>query len=115
MRCLPSKVSGFGNYGCRTCSGAAAHSRSNEAHVCAREVVHDFVDRFFGRCLTDLGHGPRTQTFGRERTKLDQSCCLRHHERLGIGIGDDELCALQALLNHVVDGISAAATDPDDG
>ena len=54
------RPSGFGNHGCRTCSGAAAHSGSNEAHVCARKVVHDFGDRFFGRCLTDLGHGPRT-------------------------------------------------------
>ena len=47
------------------------------------------------------------------RTQLDQSRRLRHGERLSVSIGDDELDALQAFGNHIVDGISAGASDPD--
>ena len=35
-------------------------------------------------------------------------------ERLGIGIGADELHPFDAALDHVIDGIAAAATDADD-
>ena len=34
---------------------------------------------------------------------------------LCIGVGDDEVNALQILINHVIDGIAAAAADSDDG
>jgi hypothetical protein len=39
--------------------------------------------------------------------------CLGHGQRLRIGVGSDEFSALQALGDHVVDGVTAAAADAD--
>ena len=36
-------------------------------------------------------------------------------ERLGVGVGDDELAADQAELDHVVDGVAAGAADAEHG
>ena len=99
---------------CRTSPGAASHARRYETHVCACKVIHDFIDQFFGGCLTNLRQGACPQAFGHKRTQLDQSRCLRHRKRLSIGVRNDELGALQAFRDHVVDGIPAAATDADD-
>jgi hypothetical protein len=37
------------------------------------------------------------------------------HQLLRIGVGDDEIHALQIELDHVVDSVGAAAADTDDG
>jgi hypothetical protein len=37
---------------------------------------------------------------------------LRNGERLCVGIGDDEIDALQSGRNHIVDGIAAGVADP---
>ncbi|MNV67898.1 hypothetical protein D3C71_1607160 [compost metagenome] len=36
-------------------SSAAPHARGHETHMHPGQMVHDFVDRFFGRRLSDLG------------------------------------------------------------
>ena len=36
-------------------------------------------------------------------------------QRLGVGVGDDEIDALQAGLDHVVDGVAAGAADAEHG
>ena len=50
---------------CRTSPGAASHARRYETHMGARKVIHDFIDQFFGGCLTDIRQGARPQASGR--------------------------------------------------
>jgi hypothetical protein len=40
---------------------------------------------------------------------------LRHRQRLGVGVGDDEVDTLQPGIDHVVDGIAATAANPEHG
>ena len=39
---------------------------------------------------------------------------VAHQQRLGVGVDGDELDTLEALLDHPVDGVDAAAADADD-
>ena len=51
-------------------------------------------------------------TSGCEPAPRPDALGLRHGQRLGVGIGDDEVDALQPGRDHVVDGIAAGAADP---
>ena len=64
------------------------------------------------RPMSRIGAGAQTARHLAADLNLD----LRRVElqRLQIGVGDDELDALEAGLNHPVDGVPAAATDADD-
>ena len=54
------------------------------------------------------------KTFGHPRAHLDDALGLRHGKRLSIGIGDDEIDALQPGRDHVVDRIATGTADPKD-
>ena len=77
-------------------AGAAAHARGDEHHVRAGEMIANFVDHFFGGGAADIGLRAGAETFGHLHAHLDDALGLRHGERLGVGIGDDEIDALQA-------------------
>ena len=96
-------------------SGAAAHAGRNEHHMGAREVIADLVDHFFCRGAPDFGLRTRAETFGHLGAHLNDAFGLGHRKRLRIRVGDDEVDALQACRNHVVDRIAAGATDAKDG
>ena len=49
------------------------------------------------------------------RPELDAPVGAAVHELLRVGVGDDELHALQVRRDHVVHGIGAAAADADHG
>ena len=101
----------------RSCAGAgaAAHAGGDEHHVRAGEMIANFVDHLFGGGATDLGLRAGAETFGHLRAHLDDALGLRHRERLRVGVGDDEVDALQARRDHVVDGIAAGAADAEHG
>ena len=50
----------------------------------------------------------------RLQTKLDAHRRLGEAQRLGVGIGDDELDPFEPRLDHVVDGVAACAPDAED-
>ena len=58
------------------------------------------------------GCAPAPRPSGHLGAHLDDALGLRHGERLCVGIGDDELDALQPGRDHVVDGIAAGSADP---
>ena len=89
---------------------AAAHAGGDEEHVRAVYRLADAVHCFFRRRLAGLGLGARTQP---GRAELDQMVRGRAVECLRVGVGADEIDALHAFLNHVLDGIAAAAADAD--
>jgi hypothetical protein len=65
---------------------------------------------FLGGGAAHFGFGASAETGGAE---LQQLVGLGAVQRLRVGIGADEFHALNALGDHVVDGVAAATTDPD--
>ena len=62
--CQYSRFAGGLRYnGSSTRSGSASHTCGHEAHVRSCQVIHDFVDRFFGCGTADVGQGPSAQAF----------------------------------------------------
>ena len=96
-------------------AGAAAHAGGDEHHVRAGQMIADFVDDFLGGGAADLRLRTGAETFGDLHAHLDDALGLRQRQRLGVGVGDDEIDALQARGDHVVDGVAAGAADPEHG
>ena len=99
----------------RARAGAAAHAGGDEDHVRAREMIADLVDHLLGRGAADLGLRAGAEPLGDREAHLDDALGLATGQRLGVGVGDDEFDALEAGLDHVVDGIAARAADPEHG
>ena len=96
-------------------AGAAAHAGGDEDHVRAGEVIDDLVDRLLGRGAADLRLRAGAETLGDGDAHLDHALGPRGRQRLAVGVGDDELAAVQARADHVVDGVAAGAADAEDG
>jgi len=79
--------------------------------VGAGQVVANLVDHLFGGGPTDIGLRTGAETSGRRDAHLDDVFGPCHGQRLGIRVGDDELGALKAGFDHVVDGVTARAAD----
>ena len=91
-------------------AGAAAHAGGDEQHVRAVDGLADAVHRLFGRGAADLGLAARAQAAVAQLHQLAGAAAV---ERLRVGVGADELHALHALRDHVLDGVAAAAADAD--
>ena len=108
-------LGGAGDHRCGAGAGAAAHAGGDEHHVRAGDRGADLLDGFLGRGLADLGLGAGAEAFGEVDAELNAVLGARGGERLRVGVGDDELDAVEAGRDHVVDGIAAGAADADDG
>ncbi len=95
----------------RAGAGAAAHAGGDEHHVGAAEMIADLIDHFLGRRAADIRLRAGAETLGDLNPHLDDALGLGQRERLGVGVGDDEIDALQPGGDHVVDGVAAGATD----
>ena len=96
-------------------AGAAAHAGGDEHHVGAGQVIADLVDHLLGGGAADVGLRAGAEPFGRRHAHLDDALGPRHRQRLGVGVGDDEIDALEARVDHVVDGVAARAADAEHG
>jgi hypothetical protein len=96
-----------------TRAGAAAHAGGDEAHVAADEAVDDLLDRLLRRRGADLGPGAGAEALGHPGAELELVAGPALLQRLVVGVGDDELAALELVLDHVVDGVAAGAADAD--
>jgi len=81
----------------------------------AGEMIADLVDHLFRSSAADLGLRASAEAFSHLRAHLNDALGLGHGERLGVGIGDDEVDALQPGRDHVVDGIAAGTADAEYG
>ena len=91
-------------------AGAAAHAGGDEHHVRAGDCLLQALalgDRDRPRFL---GPGARPEP---ARAELDLVARLVARQHLRVGIDGDELDALHALLDHVIDGVAARAADSD--
>src|SRR5262249_8717461 len=98
-----------------TRAGAAAHAGGDEAPMRTVEGIDDLVDAFLRRSPADFRLRTCAEPLGHIHTELDDPLRLRHRERLGIRIGDDEIDALEARGDHVVDRVAAAAANTEYG
>ena len=74
-------------------------------------MITDHIDRFFRWGAPHFGLRASPKTSGHLGAHLDDASGHRHGTRLCVGIGDDEVYALQPGRDHVVDGIVAGAPD----
>jgi len=81
----------------------------------AVKVIDDLVDAFFSGSAPDFRLGTGAETFSDVDAELNDPICLRHGQRLGIRVGDNEVDALKASRDHVVDSVTTTATDTEDG
>ena len=68
-----------------------------------------------GRGRADIRLRTGAEALGDLGAHLDDALRLRHGERLRVGVGDDEIDALQSGGDHVVDGVAAGSADAEDG
>jgi len=98
------------DHGCGARSRAPAHAGRDEQHVGARNRIADVIHRGFGGVACLLGLAARTQA---ALAQLDGAVRRAAHQGLCVGVGTDELHALDGARNHVFDGVAAATADPD--
>src|SRR5690606_31195261 len=95
--------------------GATAHAGGDEAHVGSLQVVDDLVKALFGGGAPDLRLRTGPKTLGNLGTHLNDPVGLGHCQRLGIGVGDNEVDTLEASSDHVVDSVATPTADTKDG
>ena len=96
-------------------AGAAAHAGGDERHVAADEMSLDVGHRLLGGGGADLGLRACAESFGDVGSHLNAALGGRARQGLRVGVGDDELDALQTAFDHVVDGIAARPADTEYG
>jgi hypothetical protein len=74
-------------------------------------------NNLLGGGAADVGLRTRAETSCHPHTHLDDlfGAGARHGERLSVGVGDDEVDALEPGVDHVVDGVATRAADTEDG
>ena len=95
-------------------AGAAALARGDEDHVGALEHLLDLVAVLLGRLAAHLGVGAGAETAGELAPDVELHVGVAHQQRLRVGVDRDELHALEAGVDHAVDGVAATAADADD-
>jgi len=97
------------HHGSRTRAGSPAHAGGDEQHVAALDELDDAVAIFHGGLTADLGVRAGAQALGDVAADLQRGAHLGVLERLRVGVDADEIHALEAGLDHVRDGVAAAA------
>ena len=113
MVSAPSERAMLATTGRAAGAGAAALARGHEDHVGPLEDLLDLVAVVLGRLAADLGRGAGAEPAGELAADVELDVGVAHQQRLGVGVDRDELDALEAHLDHAVDGVDAAAADAD--
>jgi hypothetical protein len=94
--------------------GATAETGGHEHHVRALQRFDDLVGVLQRGPAADLGISACAEAVRQLHAELDLHRRLGSLQRLEIGVGDDELHALQVRLDHAIDRVAAAAAHADD-
>ena len=103
----------FGNHGRGAGAGAAAHAGGDKQHIGTADGFGDGFAIFLSGRAADFGVGTGTQAAGEVHAQLDAFGCIAAAQGLRISIRADEFHALHGVVDHIVDGIAAAAADAD--
>jgi hypothetical protein len=96
-----------------TGAGAPALAGGDEHHVGALEDLFQLLGVVLGRLAADLGVGAGAEPAGQLAADVQLDVGVGGQQRLGVGVDGDELHALEARLDHAVDGVDTTAADPD--
>ena len=97
-----------------TGAGATTLAGGDEDHVGPLEDLLDLLGVVLGGALADLGVGAGAEPAGELTADVELDVGVAHQQRLRVGVDRDELDALEADLDHPVDGVDTAAADADD-
>ena len=100
-------TSHFGHHRRRTGTGATTHAGGNEGHVRTFKLRTNLFPVRFRSRLAGFRLGAGTEAALAQRQL--GGCCIAC-QRLGIGVGSDELNAAHAFADHVLDGIATGTT-----
>jgi hypothetical protein len=96
-----------------TGAGASALPGGDEHHVGALEHLFELFRVVLSRLPANIRVRARAEPASQLTTDVQLDVGVRRQQCLRVGIDRDELDALQAGLDHPVDGIDATAADPD--
>src|SRR5690606_34332064 len=109
----PRLLGHVGDDGRRTGAGATAHAGGDEHHIGALDHIGDTVPVLHGGLAAHIGIGPGAEAPGYPVAQLQQGRTGKVFQRLGVGVGADKLHPFDLTVDHVLDGVTAAATDTD--
>src|SRR5690606_15373519 len=92
----------------------AALTGGDEHHVGTGEGLGDLLAALFGGLAAHVGVAAGAEAPGQLAADGELDVGVAHDERLGVGVDGDELDALQAGVDHAVDGVDTATADADD-
>ena len=95
-------------------AGAAALARGDEHHVGPGDGLLDLGSVGLSRLAADIGIAAGAEATGQVPSDVELHLGVAHQQRLGVGVDGDEVDALQAGVDHAVDGIDTAAADAHD-
>ena len=102
------------HYGSAARARTTAHTRGNKHHISASQSIGDTFS-ILHRCgATNFRVSACTKTLGNVATELQDSPGLDVRQRLGIGISTNKVHPLDIIFNHVPDGVTPTAANPDD-
>src|SRR5690606_17882186 len=87
----------FGNDGCSAGTGPSTHTGGDEHHVRPLQHLADALAIFQGGFTADQRVGASTQTLGHGGTQLQYGTGGHVLERLGVGVGADEVHAFDIV------------------
>ena len=93
---------------------SAAFAGSHEDHVGTGERIADVGTRLLRGLGADLGVRPGTEPARELLADMDRAVGIGHEQSLTVRVDGDELDALDAGLDHAVDGVRSAAANADD-
>ena len=109
----PSALGHLGHHRRRPGAGAAALAGGDEDHVGPLQRLFDLGAVLLGGLAAHLGIAPGPEAPGQLAADVELEVGVAHQQRLGVGVGGDELDVAQPRIDHAVDGVDAAAADPD--
>ena len=95
-------------------AGAAALAGRHEHHVGALDDLFDLIRVVLGRLGAHVGVGAGAEPAGELAADVELDVGVAHEEGLGVSVDRDELDALEADLDHPIDGVDATSTDAHD-
>lgn len=107
----PSPPRQFGNDRGSPRAGPAPHAGRNEAKIDSVERRVDFTDGFLRCRAAKLRPGPRTKSFCRRAAELDSALDRQPLQRLGIGIGSDQVDVWRNAINQARHAVPTAPAD----
>ncbi|MOA00052.1 hypothetical protein D3C78_1193960 [compost metagenome] len=97
----------------RAGASADAHAGGDEDHVGAVQHLGNALAILQGSLAADFRIGAGAEALGHVHPQLQDGLGLDLLQRLGIGIGANEIDVIDVAAQHVVDRVAAATADTD--